>query len=207
MSSRSGAIIVGAFGLLVLGFVTGLAVFVFGIGDDEQNPDIPNKRRYEQAAQVVDPNKRYTAIVETNQGTFTMELLADQSPATVNVFVFLARERFWDGLRFHRVVASFVAQTGDPTGEGSGGAGFETEQEPNAMKNTRGTVAMARAAGSTKFGSQWFVNLSDNTNLDVEAPRQKPFYPFARVTAGMDVVDRINQGDRIIRVTIEESAK
>ena len=75
------------------------------------------------------------------------------------------------------------------------------------MKNTRGTVAMARAAGSTKFGSQWFVNLSDNTNLDVEAPRQKPFYPFARVTAGMDVVDRINQGDRIIRVTIEESAK
>ena len=65
MSSRSGAIIVGAFGLLVLGFVTGLAVFVFGLGDDEQNPDIPNKRRYEQAAQVVDPNKRYTAIVET----------------------------------------------------------------------------------------------------------------------------------------------
>ena len=90
--------------------------------------------------------RRYTAIVETNQGTFTMELLADQSPATVNVFVFLARERFWDGLRFHRVVANFVAQTGDPTGEGSGGAGFETEQEPNAMKNTRGTVAMARAA-------------------------------------------------------------
>jgi len=207
MSSRSGAIIVGAFGLLVLGFVTGLAVFVFGIGDDEQNPDTPNKRRYEQAAQVIDPDKRYTAIVETNQGTFTMELLVDQSPATVNVFVFLARERFWDGLRFHRVVANFVAQTGDPTGGGSGGAGFETEQEPNAMKNTRGTVAMARAAGSTKFGSQWFVNLSDNTNLDVEAPRQKPFYPFARVTAGMDVVDRINQGDRIIRVTIEESAK
>ncbi|MFN8506253.1 MAG: peptidylprolyl isomerase [Dehalococcoidia bacterium] len=207
MGSRNGAIAVAAFGLLVLGFAAGLTLFVFRIANHDENPEAPGKKSYKAAEQVIDATKAYTATVETNRGTFTLELLADQSPKTVNVFVFLARERFWDGLRFHRVVANFVAQTGDPTGDGTGGAGFETEQEANAMKNVRGTVAMARAAGSTKFGSQWFINLSDNPNLDVEAPRQKPFYPFARVTSGMDVVDRLNQGDRIVRVTIEERAR
>ncbi|MCC6388219.1 MAG: peptidylprolyl isomerase [Dehalococcoidia bacterium] len=204
MGSRNGAIAVAAFGLLVLGFAAGLTLFVFRIANNDENPDVPHQKRYKAAEQVIDATRAYTATVETNRGTFTLELLADQSPKTVNVFVFLARERFWDGLRFHRVVANFVAQTGDPTGDGTGGPGFETEQEANAMKNTRGTVAMARAAGSTTFGSQWFINLSDNPNLDVDAPRQKPFYPFARVSGGMDVVDRLIQGDRIVRVTIEE---
>ncbi len=149
----------------------------------------------------------YTATIKTARGDIVIALFADQAPDTVNSFVFLARQGYFDGITFHRVVPNFVAQTGDPSGTGGGGPGYETEQEATDLTNTRGTVAMARAAGTTKFGSQFFINLKDNPALDVSQTNQARFYPFGEVVEGMDVVDQIVQGDVILAVTVEETPK
>lgn len=168
----------------------------------------PNPKQFTAAEQVIDAaTKDYTAVLKTDKGEITMKLFDDKSPNTVNAFVFLARKNYFDGIIFHRIVADFVAQAGDPTGTGTGGPGFETEQEANDLKNLKSYVSMARASGSTKFGSQFFVNLKDNPSLDADAPNQKRFYPFAQVTKGMDVVAQLKQGDKIQSVTITETAQ
>ncbi len=162
--------------------------------------------RFAAADKVIDAAaKDYTATITTAKGEITLKLFDDLSPNTVNVFVFLAQKKYFDGITFHRIVNGFVAQAGDPTGTGAGGPGFETEQEANNLKNQAGYVSMARAAGSTKFGSQWFINLANNGSLDQDAPNQKRFYPFAQVTRGMDVVTQLRQGDRITSITITET--
>ena len=164
--------------------------------------------RFTAAEQVVDAaTKTYKATIKTDKGEVVITLYADKAPNTVNSFVFLAQRGFFDGIKFHRVVADFVVQTGDPTGTGSGGPGYETEQEKTDLTNKRGFVSMARAAGSTKFGSQFFINLKDNPALDTDAPNQARFYPFGEVTSGMDVVARIAQGDVIRSLTITEAPK
>jgi cyclophilin family peptidyl-prolyl cis-trans isomerase len=153
--------------------------------------------------------KKYTATVKTAKGDFTIELFADQAPNTVNSFVFLSKKGFFDDISFHRVVSGFVAQTGDPFAKSastSGGPGYSTNEEPNQIKNTRGTVAMAKGGGATSFGSQWFINFRDNPSLDYTNPADK-FYPFGQVTSGMDVVDKLVQGDKLTSITITESPK
>ncbi len=160
-------------------------------------------RTYSAAEQVVDTAKSYTATLKTDKGDIVLELLDDQAPRTVNTFVFLAQKQYFDGLKFHRVVADFVVQGGDPLGTGSGGPGFQTEEDRNDLKNTRGMVSMAKAGAVTNFGSQFFINLKDNPALDSDTPSSKRFFPWARVTSGMDVVDKIAQGDIIRSVTIE----
>ena len=149
----------------------------------------------------------YVATISTEKGDIVIDLLVTQAPNTVNSFVFLAQQGFFDGITFHRVVADFVAQSGDPTATGGGGPGYETEQEATDLINTRGTVAMARASGSTAFGSQFFINLKDNPGLDADAPNQARFSPFGEVVEGMEVVDLIEQGDLILAVTIEENPR
>jgi peptidyl-prolyl cis-trans isomerase B (cyclophilin B) len=154
---------------------------------------------------VIDEEKNtYRATLRTQKGEIVIELFADIAPKTVNSFVFLAKNGYFDGLTFHRVQANFVIQGGDPRGDGTGGPGYTVEEEPNDLENERGTVAMAKAAGATAFGSQFFINLRDNTTLDQPGNR---FYPFGRVVQGMDVVDRIERGDVIQQVIITETPK
>ncbi len=168
----------------------------------------PGTKKFSAAEQAIDAGaKQYTATIKTDKGEIVIKLLADQAPRTVNSFVFLAQKGFFDGLTFHRVVKDFVVQSGDPTATGSGGPGYQTEEDKNDLKNIRGMISMAKAGAVTNFGSQFFVNLKDNPALDTDNPTQKRFYPFAQVVTGMDVVDKIAQGDVIRSVTISEQPK
>jgi len=178
-------------------------------------PPTAAAKTFTAADTVVDPAKQYTATMKTSKGDIVLKLYADKAPNTVNSFVFLAQQGYFDNTTFHRVVRDFVVQGGDPTASGSGGPGYTTKDEPNEVRNTRGTLSMAKVSGATEFGSQFFINLKDNTSLDYNNPSANKFYPFAEVTSGMDVVDAIGaspvgSGDKpnppitISTVTIEE---
>lgn len=126
----------------------------------------------------------YDAAVKTSEGDITIELFAGEVPHTVNNFVFLARQAFYDGVIFHRVIDGFMIQTGDPTGTGQGGPGYRFDDEAVNRRYTRGIVAMANAGPNTN-GSQFFIVHGADAGLP-------PNYTiFAQVTEGMDVVDRI----------------
>ncbi|MGE3075769.1 MAG: peptidylprolyl isomerase [Dehalococcoidia bacterium] len=148
-------------------------------------------KSFTAAEQVVDPAKKYVATIKTSKGEIVVDLFADKAPKTVNSFVFLAQQGYFDGITFHRVVKDFVIQAGDPTGTGTGGPGYSTADEPNEIANTRGTLSMAKVSGASEFGSQFFINLKNNTALDYNNPSANKFYPFGEVTSGMDVVDAI----------------
>ena len=167
------------------------------------------RKQFTQAGPVVDADKKnYTATIKTDKGDIELKLFATESPKTVNNFVFLAQQKYFDGIKFHRVVPDFVVQGGDPTGSGSGGPGYETEEDKNDFKNTRGKISMAKAGAVTKFGSQFFINLKDNPALDQDTAAQRRFYPFAEVTgSGMEVVAKLAQNDVIRSITITETAK
>ena len=132
---------------------------------------------------VIDPAKTYTATIETSAGTMTAELFASEAPRTVNNFVFLAREGFYDDVIFHRVISGFMIQGGDPDGSGRGGPGYQFDNEDVAREYLRGTLAMANAGRNTN-GSQFFV-----MHADYALP---PDYTiFGKVSAGEDVIDAI----------------
>jgi len=144
------------------------------------------KQQWSQApAMTIDPNRSYSATIRTSEGDITVNLLTQDAPKTVNNFVFLAREGFYDGAPFHRVINGFMIQTGDPTGTGTGGPGYRFADEPVQRRYTRGTLAMANAGPNTN-GSQFFIVTADATPwLDGKHTA------FGRVTSGMDVVDAI----------------
>lgn len=153
----------------------------------------PNPKSFSKAESVIDAaTKKYTATIKTDKGDIVLALDADKAPNTVNSFVFLAEKHYFDGTIIHRVAPNFVIQMGDPKGDGTGGPGYTTADEPNQISNTRGTVAMAKTSGASEFGSQFFINLKDNTSLDYTSSANK-FYPFATVTSGMDIVDAISK--------------
>ncbi|HEV2128521.1 MAG TPA: peptidylprolyl isomerase [Thermomicrobiales bacterium] len=127
----------------------------------------------------------YTADLETNFGTITAEFYPEDAPKTVNNFVRLAREGFYDGTVFHRVVKGFVIQGGDPTGTGAGGPGYKFEDEPIVKDYEPGTLAMANAGPNTN-GSQFFIVLED-----MRGRLPKNYTIFGKVTDGMDVVKKI----------------
>ena len=128
-----------------------------------------------------------TATMRTSQGDITIELFDDDAPKTVENFVRLAREGFYDGLRFHRVIPDFMIQGGDPKGDGTGGPGYTFEDEPNDHRVVRGALAMANAGPNTN-GSQFFVVTAEACPwLDGKHT------VFGRVTSGMDAVDEISQ--------------
>jgi cyclophilin family peptidyl-prolyl cis-trans isomerase len=132
----------------------------------------------------IDPNKRYTANLETSDGNIAVELFAQEAPRTVNNFVFLARQGFYDGVIFHRTINGFMIQTGDPTGTGTGGPGYKFSDEPVKRKYTRGILAMANAGPNTN-GSQFFIVHGQDVGLP-------PNYTiFGQVTDGMETVDKI----------------
>jgi cyclophilin family peptidyl-prolyl cis-trans isomerase/HEAT repeat protein len=151
---------------------------------------------YERAAARI--GKQVRAVVATDKGAFTIELLPDDAPLTVDNFVGLARRGYFNGVVFHRVVPNFVIQGGDPRGDGNGGPGYQIRDEMNTVPYERGAVGMA-LSGRDTGGSQWFVTHSPQPHLD------GGYTVFGRVVSGLDVVDRIARGDRIRTITITET--
>ncbi len=168
-------------------------------------------RQYDEAPPMtIDPDKSYFAHVEMENGEmFTIELLPKSAPVTVNNFVFLANEGWYDNVTFHRVLEGFMAQTGDPTGTGVGGPGYaiDNEIDPELTHGEAGVVSMANSGPNTN-GSQFFITFADASQLDGS------YSIFGKVTEGMDAVNNITlrdpgdpnapDGDMIVSVTIEE---
>ena len=158
-------------------------------------------------AMVIDPDKKYTATIEMEKGgEIVIELFAKETPKTVNNLVFLAREGYYDGVTFHRVIPGFMAQTGDPTGTGSGGPGysFENEFSSNLSHDGPGTVSMANrgtVAGKATNGSQFFITYSATKHLD------GAHTVFGRVVSGMDVVEGIAERDPAKATTLGAAIK
>ena len=175
-------------------------------GEPEATPEVV--RNFEFAEYVIDElAETYTATITTAKGDIVIELFADIAPNTVNSFVFLAENQYFDGITFHRVEPNFVVQGGDPTGTGFGGPGYQTADEPNEIPNETGTIAMAKGSGQPYFGSQFFINLKHNPGLDFDNTRGDRFYPFGRVIEGMDVVNSLARGDVMESVTITRTPR
>jgi cyclophilin family peptidyl-prolyl cis-trans isomerase/HEAT repeat protein len=151
---------------------------------------------YERALKRI--GKTVTAVVLTNKGSFTIELLPEDAPLTVDNFVQLAGRGYFNGITFHRVVPNFVIQGGDPRGDGNGGPGYSIRCEINQLPYDRGAVGMA-LSGKDTGGSQWFVTHAPQPHLD------GGYTVFGKVVAGMDVVDQIVRGDSIRSVSIKET--
>jgi cyclophilin family peptidyl-prolyl cis-trans isomerase/HEAT repeat protein len=156
------------------------------------------KTAVDYASLVAEAKKPRSARVETARGSFTIRLAGVEAPMTVMNFVSLARRGYFDGVRIHRVVPNFVLQDGDPSGTGNGGPGYEIRDEINPLEYQEGTVGMA-LAGPDTGGSQWFVTHAPQPHLD------GIYTVFGQVTEGQDVVERTEQGERIIRITLIES--
>ena len=148
---------------------------------------------------TIDSSKNYLVTMETNRGTIELELYPEHAPVTVNNFVFLINEGFYDGVTFHRVIANFMIQGGDPTGTGRGGPGYRFQDETygNPLKHGTGVLSMANAGPNTN-GSQFFITHAPQPHLDGKHT------VFGKVVAGMDVVNAIQQGDVMEKVTASE---
>ncbi len=160
------------------------------------------KRYPSPPAMQIDTSKTYTATISTEKGDIVLELFAKEAPKTVNNFVFLSRDKFYDGVTFHRVIKDFMIQGGDPTGTGTGGPGYKFEDEVDPKQNPHrfdapGVLAMANAGPNTN-GSQFFITHVPTPHLNGKHTI------FGRVTKGQDVVDKIARGDKMTTVTIEE---
>lgn len=136
-----------------------------------------------------------TATIKTAKGDIKIEFYPEDAPKTVSNFIFLAGKGFFDGLTFHRREEGFVIQGGDPNGNGTGGPGYQFEDEPVNKSYVRGVVAMANSGPDTN-GSQFFIMLADNATLP------KNYTIFGKVISGMEVVDKIAVGDKMEKVTI-----
>lgn len=198
---------------LVLIIIGGLIAFIFRpnrkqenvINQTENIMNIPtsinnkksNKKTYSEFPGVLPEGKiaNKKAVIETNKGVIEFELLNEEAPKTVSNFVFLSEDGFYDGLTFHRVEPGFVIQGGDPNGNGTGGPGYKFEDEKVTRKYDKGIVAMANSGPNTN-GSQFFIMLEDT-------PQLPPDYTiFGKVLKGQDVVDSIQVGDVMNKVTI-----
>lgn len=150
------------------------------------NQNQPMKKTQTSAPKMqIDKSKKYTAVLNTSEGDIKIELNADSTPITVNNFVSLAKNKFYDGTIFHRAIKGFMIQGGDPNGNGTGGPGYQFDDEPFEGEYTRGTVAMANAGPNTN-GSQFFI-------MHADYPLPKNYVIFGKVVEGMDVVDKIAQ--------------
>jgi len=181
---------------------------------DIPNPDGSSERKTkfgEPPPMVIDPSKRYTAVMDTSMGSITIALDAASAPKTVNNFVFLARWHYYDGIIFHRIIKGFVCQGGDPEGSGRGGPGYRFEDElPKPGRYEIGSLAMANAGPNTN-GSQFFLISGP------DGARLPPQYSlFGKVVKGLEVVEAMQSvptggGDRpkqdvvINSVTVTES--
>ncbi len=148
-------------------------------------------------AMNIDASKTYKVKIETSKGDIELELYPEHAPKTVNNFVFLVREGFYDGVVFHRVLPDFMVQGGDPTGTGRGGPGykFEDELKDNPLKHESKVISMANAGPNTN-GSQFFITHCPQPHLN------GAHTVFGKVVTGEDVVDAIQQGDSMVKLVI-----
>ena len=160
------------------------------------------KQYHSAPTMQIDPQKSYSAQFKTSKGEFNIQLFSKEAPVTVNNFVFLARDGFYDGLKFHRVIANFMIQGGDPQGDGRGGPGYRWNDEPGALRlrhDDPGILSMANAGPNTN-GSQFFITHLATPHLDGKHA------VFGKVMGdGQKVVNAIQQGDTIESITITES--
>lgn len=173
----------------------------------QTKPEVKKMQWDSPPEMTIDTGKKYTAIIETEKGNLVIELFADDVPRTVNNFVFLAREGYYDGTTFHRVLPDFMAQGGDPTGTGSGGPGYRFDDEFTSHKHQAGTLSMANSGPNTN-GSQFFITYVPTDWLDGRHS------VFGQLVEGMDVLKSLTprdpsenpqfEGDKIIKVTINE---
>ncbi len=175
----------------------------------------PIVRKYAAAPPMtINPDHKYTATIATDQGDIVVELYPKDAPKTVNNFVFLARQHFYDGLTFHRVLPGFMAQGGDPNGDGTGGPGYTIPDEPNQHKMAACVISMAKTQQPNSAGSQFFITFPNATNLSyLDA---QGFTVFGKVVSGCDVLTRFRErvpeqgigldkpGDTINSITIQE---
>jgi peptidyl-prolyl cis-trans isomerase B (cyclophilin B) len=149
---------------------------------------------------VIDPDKTYQATIKTNKGDIELDLFAADAPKTVNNFVFLARDEFYDGLSFHRVISGFMAQGGCPQGDGRGGPGYRFEDETvgNPHRHETGSLSMANAGPNTN-GSQFFICYAPQPHLNGRHT------VFGKVRSGQNVVESLQNGDVMREVVITES--
>jgi len=146
---------------------------------------------------TIDTSKQYTATIETEKGNLVLGLFASDVPITVNNFVFLAREGFYDGTTFHRVIPGFMAQGGDPTGTGAGTPGYTFADEFTEHTHVAGALSMANSGPNTN-GCQFFITYTPQHHLDGKHS------VFGQLIQGMDVLQEVEQGDIIIRISIQE---
>ena len=200
--------------------LTGLTAMSCGASEQEPSPTPgpqpspeaevkPKSLTYDSPPpMIIDTSKKYTAIMETEKGTLVLELFAKDAPKTVNNFVFLAREGYYDGSTFHRVLPGFMVQGGDPTGKGTGNPGYFFEDEFSEHGHVAGAISMTNSGPNTN-GSQFFITYKAVHRLDGKHS------VFGQLIEGMDVLLNITprdpsqnpqfEGDKLIRVTIEES--
>lgn len=189
---KNGIIIVISLALMV---ITGL----FNYGQTTTTAGENNVGLFSKAPQAGDkeiPAGNHIRI-ETKNGSVLIELYPNEAPNTVANFKALAGKGYYDGLLFHRVIAGFMAQGGDPKGNGTGGPGYKVKAEFNSHRHIRGTVAMARSSDPDSAGSQFYICFGPQPHLDGQ------YTVFGQVVEGMDVVDQIRQGDEMIKVTVE----
>ncbi len=150
-------------------------------------------------AMQIDPQKTYRVTIETNRGDMELELYPEYAPKTVNNFVFLAQEGFYDGVVFHRVISDFMIQGGDPTGTGRGGPGYNFEDEfaNNPLRHETGVISMANSGPNTN-GSQFFITHSPQAHLDGKHT------VFGKLVEGHEILNAIQQGDRMEKVVVSE---
>lgn len=187
----------------------GVALLAASCGGQAPEPaPTPKPKTYSSPPpMVIDTSKQYIATIETEKGNLVLELFAKDVPITVNNFVFLAREGFYDGSTFHRVIPGFMVQGGDPTGTGRGGPGYAFKDEFSQHTHVAGALSMANAGPDTN-GSQFFIAYTPLPALDGKHS------VFGQLIEGMDVLEKLTprdpvqnpkfEGDRIIRIIIEE---
>jgi peptidyl-prolyl cis-trans isomerase B (cyclophilin B) len=190
--------------LATLAMLTLVTACSMGAAEEKQ------RKSYDKPPEMkIDVNKTYTATIDTDAGTMVAELYPKIAPNTVNSFVFLAREGFYEGVIFHRVIPGFMIQGGDPTGTGSGGPGYQLKAEFNDTKHDKGVLSMARTSDPDSAGSQFFVMHDRAPHLDNQ------YTAFGKVTKGLEVIDKIvnapkdandrpNEPVKIKKITIEE---
>ena len=158
-------------------FVLAVAAFVA--------PALAQKKWDKEPEMKIDVNKVYVARMETTEGPIVIELYPKWAPHHVNSFVFLAREGFYDGVIFHRVIPGFMIQGGDPTGTGTGGPGYQLKAEFNENKHTRGILSAARSQDEDSAGSQFFLMHGDAPHLDGQ------YTAYGKIIEGIETVDKI----------------
>lgn len=187
-----GSVIVIAGVILTLGLI---GVIKMPFEQAKNSPDSSSLKS--PIPMIIDLNKKYTATIKTAKGDIVLELYPKDAPVTVNNFVSLARKGFYNGLTFHRVIPGFMAQGGDPNGNGTGGPGYKFQDEFSQRKHITGALSMANSGPNTN-GSQFFICYAPQPHLDGKHT------VFGQCIAGMDVLNKLVNGDKMIEVIITE---